>query len=241
MKQQKNQASPAGGPLPGQLPPQGAESDILRDLQGEVSEESQPLLEFITRHGSLIATTVVLFLVVIGLSGLWNWYTAKQHKEALAELARTEMRLQGAERVKALRELAQKVPSDATLAVWLAVGQASLEAKDFNGAAEAFATAAKSDAEGALGLAASLGQATSLLKADKAAEAVTLLQAIAAQNSELGQSPALRQLLAQAAAKAGNNDLAAKTYQALAKESQGLDSAYFAARAEALQAAKKDK
>ena len=240
MKQQKNQASPASAPVSGQVPPQGVDSDILRDLQGEVSEESQPLLEFITRHGSLIATTVVLFLVVIGLSGLWNWYTAKQHREALAELARTEMRLQGAERVKALRELAQKVPSEATLAAWLAVGQASLEANDFTGAAEAFATAAKRDADGALGLAASLGQATSLLKADKAAEAVTLLQAIAAQNNDLGQSPALRQLLAQAAAKAGNTDLAAKTYQALAKDAQGLDSAYFAAQAEAL-SAKKDK
>ena len=238
MNQQKNQASP----MPQQLPPQNAGSDILRDLQGEVSEESAPLLEFITRHGSLIATTVVLFLIVIGLSGLWNWYTAKQHKETLAELARIEMRTQGAERVKALREMAQKAPSDATLPAWLAVGQAALETSDFQGAAEAFATAAKSDAEGALGLAASLGQATSLLKADKAQEALTLLQALATQNSDLGQNPALRQLLAQAAVKAGNTDLAAKTYQALAKDTQGLDSAYFAARAEALQAApKKDK
>ena len=238
MNQQKNQASP----VPQQLPPQGASSDILRDLQGEVSEESQPLLEFITRHGSLIATTVVLFLVVIGLSGLWNWYTAKQHKEALAELASVEMRLQGAERVTALRDLAQKAPSDAILPAWLAVGQAALAANDFPTAADAFATAAKRDAEGALGLAASLSQATSLLKAGKPQEALTLLQALAAQNSDVGQHPALRQLLAQVAVKAGNTDLAAKTYQALAMDTQGLDSAYFAARAEALQAApKKDK
>ena len=236
MKPQKNQASP----LPEQLPPQAAGSDILRDLQGEVSEESAPLLEFITKHGSAIATVVVLFLIVIGLSGLWNWYTGKQHKEALAELARTEMRLKGAERVKALRELAQTVPADATLPAWLAVGQAALEVSDFAGAADAFAAAAKSDAEGALGLAASLGQATSLLKANKAQEALTLLQALATQNSDLGQHHALRLLLAQAAVKAGNSDLAAKTYQALAKEAQGLDSAYYAARAEALQAGSKD-
>ena len=233
MNPQKNQASPA----PSQIPAQAANSDILRDLQSEVSEESAPLLEFITKHGSKIATAVVLFLLVIGLSGLWNWYTAKKHAETLEEVARVEMRLQGAERVSALRTLAQKAPSDAVLPAWLAVGQAALAANDFTGAAEAFASAAKSDADGPLGLAASLGQAASLLKAGKAPEALTLLQALAAQNNDLGQNPALRQLLAQAAVKAGKNDLASKTYQALAKDSAGLDSAYFAARAEALQQA----
>ena len=232
MKPQKNQDSPA--------PLQGAGPDILRDLQGEVGEESQPLLEFITRHGSVIVTVVLLFLLAIGLSGLWNWYHAKQHREALADIARTEMRLQGAERVTALRELAQKAPTDALLPAWLAVGQAALAVKDFNGAADAFAAAAKSDADGPLGLAAALGQATSLLKADKPQDALTLLQGLSAQNADLGQNPALRQLLAQAAVKAGKLDLAAKTYQALAKDAVGLDSAYFAARAEALQATKKD-
>ena len=86
----------------------------------------------------------------------------------------------------------------------------------------------------ALGLAAALGEAGSLLKAGKNAEALTLLQGLEARLPGENRSVQLRQMLAEAAARAGQKDLAAKTYQALAQEVNGLDGEYFRVRAEAL-------
>ena len=214
---------------------QGEEtSPLFRDLQAEVSSESAPLLQFMLRHAGIIAGVVILFLLVLAGTGIWRWYSGGKNEDARQELARVSMTVQGQERLKALAALADKAPSDVRLSVLLAWAQSALESGDAAVAAEVYAKAAKLDADGALGLAAALGEAGSLLKAGKNAEALTLLQGLEARLPGENRSVQLRQMLAEAAARAGQKDLAAKTYQALAQEVNGLDGEYFRVRAEAL-------
>ena len=214
---------------------QGEEtSPLFRDLQAEVSSESAPLLQFMLRHAGIIAGVVILFLLVLAGTGIWRWYSGGKNEDARQELARVSMTMQGQERLKALAALADKAPSDVRLSVLLAWAQSALESGDAAVAAEVYAKAAKLDADGALGLAAALGEAGSLLKAGKNAEALTLLQGLEARQPGENRSVQLRQMLAEAAARAGQKDLAAKTYQALAQEVNGLDGEYFRVRAEAL-------
>ena len=214
---------------------QGEEtSPLFRDLQAEVSSESAPLLQFMLRHAGIIAGVVILFLLVLAGTGIWRWYSGGKNEDARQELARVSMTMQGQERLKALAALADKAPSDVRLSVLLAWAQSALESGDAAVAAEVYAKAAKLDADGALGLAAALGEAGSLLKAGKNAEALTLLQGLEARLPGENRSVQLRQMLAEAAARAGQKDLAAKTYQALAQEVSGLDGDYFRVRAEAL-------
>ena len=214
---------------------QGEEtSPLFRDLQAEVSSESAPLLQFMLRHAGILAGVVILFLLVLAGTGIWRWYSGGKNEDARQELARVSMTMQGQERLKALAALADKAPSDVRLSVLLAWAQSALESGDAAVAAEVYAKAAKLDADGALGLAAALGEAGSLLKAGKNAEALTLLQGLEARLPGENRSVQLRQMLAEAAARAGQKDLAAKTYQALAQEVNGLDGEYFRVRAEAL-------
>ena len=214
---------------------QGEEtSPLFRDLQAEVSSESAPLLQFMLRHAGIIAGVVILFLLVLAGTGIWRWYSGGKNEDARQELARVSRTMQGQERLKALAALADKAPSDVRLSVLLAWAQSALESGDAAVAAEVYAKAAKLDADGALGLAAALGEAGSLLKAGKNAEALTLLQGLEARLPGENRSVQLRQMLAEAAARAGQKDLAAKTYQALAQEVNGLDGEYFRVRAEAL-------
>ena len=214
---------------------QGEEtSPLFRDLQAEVSSESAPLLQFMLRHAGIIAGVVILFLLVLAGTGIWRWYSGGKNEDARQELARVSMTMQGQERLKALAALADKAPSDVRLSALLAWAQSALESGDAAVAAEVYAKAAKLDADGALGLAAALGEAGSLLKAGKNAEALTLLQGLEARLPGENRSVQLRQMLAEAAARAGQKDLAAKTYQALAQEVNGLDGEYFRVRAEAL-------
>lgn len=220
MNPQKNQGE-AGAPL-------------LRDLQAEVSAESAPLMQFMLRHAGSIAGAVVLFLLVLAGTGLWSWYDGKRNAEAQAELARIELGMQGKERVTALAELANTAPASVRVPVLLAWAKAALADGDHATAATAYATAAAEDADGPLGLAAALGQAGSLLKGGKAAEALALLQGIEKARPASSDTLELRQLLAEAAVAADRKDVAAATYRALASASQGLEKDYFAARAEAL-------
>ena len=112
----------------------------------------------------------------------------------------------------------------------MALAHSALENGDYATAAQAYGKAAKST-DGAFSLSASLGEAGALLKAGKNAEALTLLQGL--QNTQPGaaNAPQLRQMMAEAAIAAGQNELAARTYLTLARETDGVNSGYLRARA----------
>ena len=108
---------------------QGADdAPLLRDLQLEVSQESAPLLQFMLRHAGLIAGVLVLFLLVLIGTGIYNWHGDSRAEEARDALARTLIQNQGADQVKALSQLAEGAPSSTRFAAYMALAHSALEA-----------------------------------------------------------------------------------------------------------------
>ena len=220
MNPQKNQGAP--------------ESPLLRDLQSEVSAESAPLLQFMLRHAGVIAGVVVLLLLVLGGTGVWRWYHSSRGEASRDDLARVALLESGAQQVASLQSLAEKAHGSVRFAVRMTLGQSALAQNQPDVAAQAYAAAAAEDPKGALGLAAGFNEAGALLKAGKAAEALALLQRLQSSLPGEVRAPQLRQMLAEAAAVAGQPQEAAKIYLALARETQGAGGDYFHACAERL-------
>ena len=211
-------------------------SPFLRDIQAEVSAENAPLLQFITRYASVIAGVVLLLLLALGGMAVWNWYHHGKQEEARQELARINAQLKGKDRDAALSKLAEGAPESTKLFIYMSLGQSAQENGDPILAADAYAKAAKLDGDGALGLTAALGSVGSLLMQNENVQALALLQELEARLPESRRSVQLRQMLAEAASRAGKTELAYKTYLGLAEEVKTPEGAYFRSRAEALAA-----
>lgn len=211
-------------------------SPFLKDIQAEVSAESAPLLQFITRYASAIASVVLLLLLVLGGMAIWNWYHGGKQEEARNELARINAQLKGKDRDAALAKLAENAPDGTKLFIYLSLGQSAQENGNPILAADAYAKAAQLDGDGALGLTAALGSVGSLLMQNENVQALALLQELEAKLPESARSVQLRQMLAEAAARAGKTGLAYKTYLGLAEEVKTPQGAYFRSRANALEA-----
>lgn len=222
MKQQKNQDI-------------GSQT-LLGGIQGEVSAENAPLLQFITKNASFIAGFVLLILLVLGGMAVWNWYHGGKQEEARRELDRINMQLKGKDRDAALSKLAENAPKSTKLFIYMSLGQSAQENGDPILAADAYAKAAQLDGDGALGLTAALGSIGSLLMQAEYVQALALLQELEAKLPSASKSVAVQQMLAEAASKAGKLELAQQTYQKLADEVKTPEAAYFKSRAEALKA-----
>lgn len=214
--------------------PQESGPGLLGGIHNEVGAESAPLLEFITRHASTIAGIVLALLLVLGGMAVWNWYHGVKQKEAREEMDRINMQLKGADKNQALAKLAENAPDSAKLFIYMSLGQSAQENGDPVLAADAYAKAAKLDGDGALGLTAALGSVSSLLMQQEFTQALALLRELEAKLPESRRSPALRQMLAEAAYHAGKLELAQKTYEALGQEMQTPQGAYFRSRAKAI-------
>ena len=201
------------------------QSGILSEIGSEVSQENAPLLEFITQHGGKIAGVVLVFLLVTGASGLWSWYHNRQRTTFLEEKARIEMTMTGAEKINALADLAEKVPDSLKSLFYLSLADAASSAKDYARAAEAYAGAARSDADGTTGLMAQLAQIACLLRLDKNEEALNLAQSVATR-FENPKPPVLRQMMADAARRKGDTALAARILTEMAQDMPGEDAEY---------------
>jgi tetratricopeptide (TPR) repeat protein len=220
MNPQKNQV--AGAP------------SLLDEIQTETSAESAPLLRFILRHASVMAGSVVCFLLLVAGMGIWQWRSGAKNAEATDELARITMTSQGEARVAALTALALSAPERVKLAAYMTLGQSAAESGDYAVAAAAYAEAARQDSEGALGTAAMIAQACALLRDGKSADAVILLKEAEKRLPEQARTPQLRQMLAEAAVIAGQRDFAAGIYENLASAASGREGGYFRARAASL-------
>lgn len=229
MNQQKNQGDKTGG--------------LLDNIQKEVRPENAPLLEFITRHASAMAGIVLVLLLALGGMAIWNWYHGAKQDEARQELARINADLKGAEKETALNKLAENAPKNTKFFIYMSLAQSAQENGNPVLAADAYAKASKLDGDGALGLTAALGGAGSLLMQGQYAEALALLRELESRIPEVRGSVELRQMLAEAAARAGNPQLALETYQSLADELKTPEAAYFRSRAKTISqelAARKD-
>lgn len=205
---------------------------FLDGLQSEVSAESAPLLQFITRYAGFIAGAVVLLLLIVGAMAIWQWQHNAKQREAREELARVSLELSGSAKAEALARLAKDAPDSVQLYAWLSAAQSAMANGDAALAQEAYATAAQLDERGALGLAAALGSAQTLLEQGEYARAAAILGEIETKYPQAAQSPQLKQLLAEAAVRANDLPLAIRTYEWLAAESP--DTAYYKTRIAAL-------
>ena len=207
---------------------------LLDGIQSEVAPESAPLLNFITRNASRIAGLVLLFLLILGGVAVWNWWHGGKQDEARQELARINSQLKGAERDQALSHLAESAPDSVKLFIYMSLGQSAQENGNPILAADAYAKAASLDGDGALGLTAALGSVGSLLMQAEYPQALALLQELDRKLPEAAKSQQFKQMLAEAAYRAGKIQLACETYEGLAATVKTPEAAYFKSRAEAL-------
>ena len=213
---------------------ESAKKGLLEGISEEVGAESAPLLNFITRNAGAIAGIVLALLLLLGGMAVWNWYHKGKQEETRRELARINSELKDADRDKALAALAENAPDSVKLFVYLSLGQSAQENGNPVLAADAYAKAASLDGDGALGLTAALGSIGSLLMQAEYNQALALLQELEAKLPAASKSVDLRQMLAEAAFRAGKKELALQTYESLAREVKTPEGAYFKSRAEAL-------
>lgn len=209
-------------------------NSLFNGIQSEVSAENAPLLNFITKNASYIAGIVLLLLLILGGMAVWNWYHGAKQDEARRELARINAELKGADRSQALAKLAADAPESTKLFIYMSLGQNAQENGDPVLAADAYAKAASLDGDGALGLTAALGSVGSLLMQAEYVQALALLEELDRRLPDASKSMEFRQMLAEAAAKAGKPELALKVYENLAATVKTPEAAYFRSRAEAL-------
>ena len=208
------------------VPQQG----ILNEIGGEVSEESAPLLEFITKHGGKIAGAVLLFLLVTGLCALWQWHTRKSADDYLTEMAKITQMQNKDEALAALEALAKKVPDGIQNAIRLTLADLAIRNNNTQKAAEAFEACAKADGEGTVGTMAQLSLAMTHLKTENWQDALTLLTDL--EKKFAPKVPSIvRELTAEAAQGAGNTKRAAELFDLLAQEETGDAAAYYRYRA----------
>ncbi|MCR4665829.1 MAG: hypothetical protein K5657_00855 [Desulfovibrio sp.] len=214
--------------------------DLIAEIGTEVGQESAPLLEFITNNGGKIAAFVLLLVLVTALSALWQWHTKKERSSFLNEMSAVTLQRTGQDKVKTLEALGKKAPDSLKAISWLTVGDAANENQDFDLASEAYAKAAKADADGVTGTMAQLAHIASLLKNDKNQEALELLHIL---SRRLGDEAPLvfKNLYADAASRSGDYLLASQLLEDMAKELSGDDAAFIKKRALALQLKAADK
>lgn len=217
--------------------PQGqGSSDLLQELQSEVTTETAPLLQFLMNHAAIIMAGLGVFALGLAGLGTYNWYAGNRLQEGQDTLARIAIAKQGQERLTALESFAQQAPARMTVAVQLELAAAAMEVKDYAKATKAYATAAAVAPSSASGLLATFNQAQSMLADGKAAEALTLLDALLPRVGE-GSEARVRLVQAEAAIAAGKPDVALKSFEALAAKAQGAEKDYLESRVFALRAA----
>ena len=215
-------------------PNQGAgSSDLLQELQSEVTHEAAPLLQFLLKHAVTIMVLLGLFALALGGMGAYTWHAGKSAAEAQDALARIMITTQGAARVDALEKFVEQAPDGLRVAALMELADAAMREKAYAKAAATYEKAAAADAEGAVGLLASFNHGQALLADGKAEAALSVLNALLPRLEE----NAARQVLpvqAAAALAAKKPELALKSFETLAAKAQGAEKEYLESRVLAL-------
>ncbi len=238
------QGSFPGGPvLPPQMPqprtPLDAQpnSQLLNELQSEVSTEAAPLLQFLIKHALTIMIGLGLFVVVLVGVGTYNWYTNKTEAAAQLELSRIMIALQGKERIEALESFLPSAPASLQTATTLDIAESLMEMQDYDAAAQRFGDIAtkleQENPQSAMGILAALNQGQALILAQKPAEALGVLEKLLPRVPH-EQLLVVQQALAEAAVQAGEETKARNTFEAMAATRMGPKAAFYLYRAKHL-------
>lgn len=216
--------------------PLSADPALVANIKSEVSQESRPLLEFIISNSRIIVGVVVLLVVALLGTGIYRYVEGSRRADTLDQLARIMQAQPSADQLAALESLSASCPSGMRVAVAVAMVRSAVAQNQPEKAEEAYAMVSKAEYDSPVGLAAAINQAGMLMKAEKYAEGVKVLQGLLPRlTPETGGQARL--MLAEGAARAGQYELAAGTYEELEKATAtALDKDYYAARANELRA-----
>ncbi len=212
------------------------EGGLMHELQAEMSNETTPMLNFLLKNRLVLMGIIGLLILVIIGTGIFNWRKEKALEEANMQLGKVLISTSGKDRVAALQEFLPKAPDSMQLGILLEIASSSVEAKDYETAANTYAEIAQKDAKGSLGFIAKINQIDVLLRASKATEALELAEKTLPTAPE-SMRIVLQESLAAIAEQAGNKEKAIAAYEALlGNENLSADTGYFESRLEALKA-----
>lgn len=208
---------------------------LLDGIKSEVTNETRPFLQFILSHSRWIIGVVVVLLLALAGTGIYNKVMASQEAEVQEQLAKIRQNGPDAAQLTRLEELAGTCPSRMRLAVYTDMAASALAQGNFAKASEAYGVIAREAADTPMGRTAALNQAGTLMAQGKYAEGVKLLESLVVRLPAEVDLQA-RLMLAEGAVRAGQYDLAARTYEGLASNPQNMENGYYLARATAIRA-----
>ena len=208
---------------------------LLDGIRSEVTNETRPFLQFILKYARWIIGVVVVLVVALVATAIYNKVMASQEAELQESLAKIRQVAPDASQLEKLEALAGSCPARLRVSVYADLAASALVQGNFDKAAEAYAFVAREAADTPMGQVAAVNQAGALLSQGKYAEGVSLLQDIVGRLPE-GSDVQPRLMLAEGAVRAGQYDLAASTYEALAGNGEDSSNGFYAARAAKIRA-----
>lgn len=207
--------------------PNQQQAGFLSDLQSEISAESAPLLQFFIKNAGWIAGSVILLLIILCGMAVWNWHQTSKLDAAKNELASINLKMQGAEKQKALETLVANVPDSLKIYIYMELGQTARENGNTELAIQSYTKAAELGESSSMGFAAQLGKVALLMEKGDYADALATMRKISNASPGMAQSPQFLQILAEVALKAKDNVLARQTYETLAAQSSERQAEYY--------------
>ena len=226
MDENKDQA-PAGNAVhPGVI-------EQLEQIKNTPDDTAQKLLHFLVENLKAIAAGCgVILLIVAVYAGVNHWRDRQAAKSADALGVLLIEKTEPKARMDALEAYLKDAPSSLRPAALLELAASAMVSKQYAKAGAAWAELEGSSSAD-MKVLAGIGHAKSLLLEGKAAEALTLLQALKAKSPKAYELPITRQL-AVAAEQAGNNKVAQEAYAEIAAKGEGAGKPYFEFKANQL-------
>ena len=226
MDEKKDQAPAQNAVLPGVV-------EQLEQIKNVPDDTAQKLLNFLVENLKAIAAGCgVILLIVAVYAGVNSWRGRQAAKSADALGVILIQKTEPKARVEALEAYLKDAPSSLRPSALLELAASAMVSQQY-----AKASAAWAELEGSssadMKVVAGIGHAKSLLMEGKAAEALTLLQALKAKSPKAYDLPITRQL-AVAAEQAGNDKVAQEAYTELATKGEGAGKPYFEFKANQL-------
>ncbi|CCO22077.1 tetratricopeptide repeat protein [Maridesulfovibrio hydrothermalis] len=186
--------------------------DVLDQVHESTPDSIHPLLDYLLKNGKMIAAGIAAIIVIAGVYSGMQYMNQQKQLKAQNELGVILIKYSGAKQAQELAAFEKSVPAEMKPAVQLALAKAWMDAADYVKAEAAWADIAKDN--NSLTPVAELGKAKCLMLADKSAEAVTVLQTLK-NKTGAAFAPSINRMLAEAAEKSGNIQMAVQAYQGL--------------------------